>query len=107
MTEAWTLHEILKSWGAHPRLRLARCNTGAAKLKGRWVKFGVPGTADVVGIIAPTGRMIMIEVKSATGVQSSAQKVMQRVVTAMGGLYILARSLAEVDAVLSPLIGPR
>jgi hypothetical protein len=105
MSEAQTQFEILKRWGSHPKLRIARINTGAAMSHGRLVKFGVPGTADIVGLIAPTGRMIQVEVKSRTGRQRDAQATMQRIVTEFGGLYILARSAADVDSVLIPLIG--
>lgn len=105
MSEADTQYRILKAYGSHPRLRLARINTGKAYPPGstRLVKFGVPGTGDIVGLIAPTGRMLMIEVKSKTGAQRPAQKVMQRVVTAFGGLYIVARSLTDVDQALAQL----
>jgi hypothetical protein len=94
---------ILLAWGNHPRLRIARVNTGAAMLGGRLVRFGVPGTADIVGLIAPTGRLFMVEVKTAKGKQRKAQETMQRVVTEYGGLYCVARSLADVDAALAPL----
>ena len=101
--EAHTQRAILAAWGAHPRLRIARVNTGAAMLKGRLVRFGVPGTADIVGLIAPTGRLLMIEVKAAKGKQRDAQVVMQRVMTAFGGLYIVARSVADVDTALAAI----
>jgi hypothetical protein len=94
-------HAILQAWGAHPRLRIARVNTGAAWMKGRYVRFGVPGTADICGVIAPTGRFLAIEVKSVTGKQREAQLTFQRVVEAMGGLYVLARSVSDVDAALA------
>ena len=101
MTETQTTFEILNAWGAHPRLRLARINTGAATIRGRLVRFGVPGTADICGLLAPTGRLVMIEVKTQTGKQREAQLTMQRVVTAFGGLYVVARSLADVDRALA------
>lgn len=101
--EAHIQHAILAAWGAHPRLRIARVNTGAAHIKGRLVRFGVPGTADIVGLLAPWGRMVMIEVKTQAGKQREAQIVMQRVVTSMGGLYIVARSVADVDAAFAAL----
>lgn len=84
-------------------MRIARINTGAAVLRGRLVRFGVPGTADIVGLIAPSGRMLQIECKSCTGKQRKAQEAMQRIVTAFGGLYIVARSLADVDAALAEI----
>lgn len=107
MREAFVVHDILKAWGAHPRLRIARINTGGAMLRGQFVRFGVPGTGDIVGLIAPSGRLLMIECKTATGKQREAQITMERVVTAMGGLYVVARSLADADAALIPLVGPR
>lgn len=105
MTEAQIQHAILKAWGAHPRLRIARVNTGAAKVGNppRLVRFGVPGTADICGVLAPTGRLVMIEVKTAKGRQRDAQVVMQRVVTSMGGLYVVARSLDDVDAAFAAI----
>lgn len=106
-SEALTLFQILEAWGCHPRIRISRQNVGKALIKGRWVRFGVPGTADIVGLIAPTGRLVMLEVKSKTGKQRAAQLAMQRVITAMGGLYAVCRTLAEADAVLIPLVGPR
>lgn len=96
-SEASIQNQILLSWGSHPRLRFARINTGAAMLNGRMVQFNPKGTGDIVGLIAPTGQMLMIECKSAKGRQSDAQKTMQRVVTRFGGLYVLARSLTDVD----------
>jgi hypothetical protein len=109
MSEALAQFQVLQAWGSHPRVRLTRQNTGKGypPHSKRLVTFGTPGTADIVGILAPWGRLLMIEMKSATGKQRKAQQVMERVVTSMGGLYLVARSLAEVDAVLIPLVGPR
>lgn len=101
MREAEIQFEILRAWGAHPRLRLARINTGAAMLSGRLVRFNPPGTGDIVGLISPTGQMLMIECKTAAGRQREAQRTMQRIVTQFGGLYVVARSLADVDAALA------
>lgn len=106
MTEAQIQFEILNAWGAHPRLRLARINTGAAYPPGspnRLVKYGVPGTADICGILAPNGRLIMIEVKSAKGKLRKAQVVMRRVIEGMGGLWITARSVTDVDNALAAI----
>lgn len=114
MSEAHLQQEILEAWGAHPRVRIARINTGVGWFAngqparkgdpGAYpVKFGTPGTADIVGLISPEGRMLMIEVKSATGKQRKAQETMQRVVTAFGGLYVVARDLATVDRALAAL----
>lgn len=101
MTEAQIQHAILAAWGSHPRIRIARINTGVARFGPRTVRFNPPGTADIVGLIAPSGRMLMIEVKAARGQQRDAQAAMERVVTAFGGLYILARDLDTVDRALA------
>lgn len=113
-SEAMIQFEILEAWGAHSRLRLDRINTGVGWFNddgpcrktdhgARPVRFNPKGTGDLVGLIAPWGRMLMIEAKTATGKQSKEQIVMQRVVTAFGGLYIVARSVADVDAALAEL----
>lgn len=112
--EAFIQRDILAAWGSHPRLRIDRINTGVGwfNSKGpcrrkdpgaRPVRFNPKGTADIVGLIAPTGRMLQIECKAPGETQSDEQIVMQRVITAFGGLYILAFSLADVDAALAPL----
>lgn len=102
-------YEILKAWGRHPRLRIARMNTGKAfpPKSRQLVAFGVPGTGDIVGIIAPTGRMLHLECKALKGEAREAQLVMQRVIRAFGGIYEFVRSVADADAVLIPLVGPR
>jgi hypothetical protein len=112
--EAWLLYEVLKAWGAHPRIRVARINTGVGWFNdsgpcrrtdrgARPVRFNPPGTADICGLIAPEGRLLMIECKAPGGEQRKEQRAMQRVVTEFGGLYVLARCLADVDAALFPL----
>lgn len=114
MRENLVQHEILKRWGAHSRVRFARINTGVGWFANgkparrndpfaRPVRFNPKGTADIVGLIAPAGKLIMIECKRPGGKQSPEQAVMQRVVTQYGGLYILAYSVADVDRALAAL----
>lgn len=109
-----TQFQILLRWGAHPSIRLARCNVGvgwfangqpARKTEpGAYpVRFNPPGTADIVGILAPSGRMIMIEVKSAKGKAREDQITMRRVVERFGGAYCIARSLEDADAFFASL----
>lgn len=100
--EAQLIHDVKLHWGAHPRLRFWRQNVGSAIIKGRYVDFGPPkGCADFVGLIAPQGRFLAIECKSATGQQRAAQQKFQAMIEAFGGLYLLVRSLEEVDAALA------
>lgn len=87
---------ILARLGRDPRVRIWRSNTGAFKdATGRLVRYGLPGSADITGIMRRGGRRLEIEVKTATGKQSPQQVLFQRMVEGWGGVYILARSVDE------------
>ena len=112
---------ILRAYATRPDMRLARANTGAGvpysvvkdalgllrcgDVQGaarvlssaRPVTFGTPGQADLGGIIAGAGRRLEVEVKSPTGRQSPEQKQYQGIIERFGGVYILARSVADVS----------
>lgn len=99
-----------------------RMQTGADmreyKGKKRRVRYGVPGMADILAFARvrislttldyPSGKPILsdlpvciwIEVKSATGKQSELQKSFQKQVEEHGHLYVLARSIDDVEAAL-------
>lgn len=49
-----------------------RNNTGAAKLGERFIRFGVPGLPDIIGVL-PGGRMLAIECKRTKGKLTPAQ----------------------------------
>ena len=117
------LNQILRTLGVVPSIRLWRANVGvgvpyaavqaalAALRAGnpagaygilsaaRPVTFGVPGQADLTGILA-TGRRLEIEVKSAVGRQSADQRNYQAMIERLGGRYILARSVADVEELM-------
>lgn len=63
----------------------------------RFVKFGQPGEADIQGLRGPAGQHLDIEVKAERGRQSEAQKTRQRAIERVGGKYILARSVEDVE----------
>lgn len=75
-----------------------RNNTGAAvyesKGKKRFVRFGVKGQGDITGILK--GRRIEIETKTDTGILSTDQKLFRDMIIAEGGVYVVARRLADV-----------
>lgn len=100
MTEAAIQQAILAEFGARSDLRLWRQNTGAAVTKqGSLVRFGIPGQADISGIRSD-GVRIEIEVKTARGRQSQAQRRWQAMIEKHNGIYILARSVDDVRAIL-------
>lgn len=53
-----------------------------------------------MGIIAPHGRLLAIEIKTGQARQSAEQKSFQIMVEKKGGLYIVARSLQDVNILL-------
>lgn len=103
MREQLIQNEIIRTFGTIPGLRIWRANVGAARLHGRRVTFGVPGQADLTGIL-PDGRRLEIEVKAPDGVQSQVQKNYQKMIERYNGVYILARSVDDVWARIGSLI---
>jgi hypothetical protein len=74
--------------------------TGAAQTApGRWVSFGKKGSADIIGIL-PGGRFLAVEVKAPQGRLSAEQREFLERVSALGGMAVVAKSAADVDAAL-------
>ena len=127
ISETAILRSILDYLAARHVLAF-RMQTGADmreyKGKKRRVRYGVPGMADILAFAADIlafatvkinpslncklllpalpirSLTIWIEVKSATGKQSELQKSFQRQVEEHGHLYVLARSIEDVEAAL-------
>lgn len=77
-------------------VRLWRNNTGALKDQtGRLIKFGCPGSPDLIGILRP-GKFLGVEVKDKSR-QSDQQKNFQSMVELMGGIYLLVHSVEEAE----------
>jgi len=74
-----------------------RNNVGASQMNNRWVRFGVPGHADIFGILEG-GKFFCVEAKFGKGRQSKEQKDFEHKVSSIGGEYILAYSLADIHA---------
>ena len=66
-----------------------RNNTGAFHDGERLIKFGIPGQADISGLIKPLGCRLEIEVKRPGGRQSANQILFNRMINQHGGLYLL------------------
>ena len=71
--------------------------TGSHKGKGWHVAFGLPGLADIDGILAD-GRRIGIEVKRPGGKLRPDQAAYGNMVQLMGGVWIVADSVAALEA---------
>lgn len=82
-----------------------RTNAGSwADDDGRMIMGAKAGTADK-HVCLRNGIFCAIETKSATGKQSEPQAKYQARVEALGGIYILARSSADVRAALAARFG--
>ena len=66
-----------------------RMNSGVLKTERRFVRFGVPGMADVLAFPGP---VLWIECKSDRGRQTAEQASFQRMVESHGHAYLLARA---------------
>ena len=103
--ESAVLSEVVKYLALRGDTFTWRHNTGAVQLpSGGMLRFGLVGSADLIGVIAPSGRLLAIETKRARGgvLTDEQRKFGERIVEA-GGLYIVARSAADVEAALPPV----
>lgn len=96
------VYDVLRAWGSRPELRIWRANTGAGYPPGsrRLVYFGLPGTPDIIGILKG-GRWLGIECKTGGAILNTDQRVFKKMIEELGGLYILARSVEDVDRALA------
>ena len=96
MSESKIQREILKYLETAPSVAyFFRHNVGAFKLKGRYVRFGVPGQSDILGILKG-GRFLAIEVKRPKKNRTPAQVEFQETVNNAGGLAFVARNIEDV-----------
>ena len=107
MSETDILRRILRDLGARPDLRLWRQSSGVGRAlhNDAVVRFGIPGCADLSGIIThqrcvfgcqvDLGVRLEIEVKTPTRRQSKQQVAFQAMIEKFGGVYILCRSTED------------
>ncbi len=77
-------------------------DTGAVFMGGKPIKraSGRRGWPDVSAIVPPYGRFVGFEAKTGDGVLRPDQKAVKREIEAVGGLYVVARTLQDVLTVL-------
>ncbi len=94
--EAAALVEVLKALRAHPLVAWAhRVNSGAAKVGGRFIRFGWPGCPDVLGQLKD-GRLLGVEVKAKAGKLRPEQAVFLERIRGAGGVAFVARDCRDV-----------
>jgi hypothetical protein len=61
----------------------------------RIIKYGLVGSADILGILGPFGRFLAIEIKTGNAKQSKQQHAFEKMIISRGGLYFVYRSTEE------------
>lgn len=93
--------------GAEKDLVLWRNSTGqteewSARGGVRHMRYGLArGSADLVGILAPHGRLVALEVKTPTGRVAPEQEQWLELVRRMGGFACVVRSVADARGALA------
>lgn len=101
--EAAALCEVLKALRAHPAVSWCeRMNSGAARVGGRFVRFGFVGCPDVLGMLRD-GRLLGVEVKAPKGKLRPEQAIFLERINDAGGVGFVARDCRDVMQALGPL----
>lgn len=98
--EAELQHAIRLDLGTEPGLTLFRNETGVAKHQLRHrtghVRYGLcKGSSDLVGILAPTGRFIALEIKTPQGRATREQLQFLELIRKRGGFACIVRSVED------------
>ncbi len=97
---------VLVAIGNLPDFRCAVIKTGALKDdRGRLIRYGVLGCADVCGVLLPWGHLCCFELKTLRpgSKQRDEQIAFERVVKEMGASYYVIRSPEEALAALDEI----
>ncbi len=82
-----------------------RNNSGAFAAEGvtgrRFVRFGLPGSADVLAVVPPRGRLLAVEAKIGRNQPTDMQLHFGAAINDAGGLWLVVRSLADLDELLT------
>jgi len=74
-----------------------RNNSGVARIDGRWVRFGAPGSPDIIGVL-PGGRFLGVEVKTLVGKESDRQREFRERIESSGGVALVVHNTGEMLA---------
>lgn len=105
MSESALVRSVLLAYGTDPRYRLYRNNVGVARglTRDTPIRFGLcTGSSDIIGIAAPEGRFIAIECKTGKARTTKEQLAFLRMVSDMGGISGVVRSLEDAERILGP-----
>ena len=95
--ESDVLRAILQYLRLHKDVAwVARMNTGAMEVQGRYVKFAFKGCSDIIGQMRD-GRFLAVEVKRPGKIPSANQDSFLRMVNQHGGLAFWADDVFTVE----------
>lgn len=98
--EASLQRAVLAFLRRHPDVAwIERFNSGSHAQGGRWISYGFPGCADLLGQMSD-GRLLAVEVKDPRGRLSREQQVFLERVARYGGTALVAHSVEEVRRAL-------
>jgi hypothetical protein len=101
MAERDVQQAIRLALGRLPDVVLWRNSTGVARPNDRVVRYGLcVGSSDLIGLLAPSGRFLALEVKTAAGRTSLEQDQFLALVRRRGGFACVVRSVAEALAAI-------
>lgn len=97
------VNDILVELTKYRHIRVWKGVTGVAQsFDGkRTIKFGLPGSADITGLIGPRGIRVELEVKTGKGEQRDDQRVFQHMIERLGGIYAICRSVEDAKRAVS------
>lgn len=95
--EADSLREVMQALKTHKLVAWCeRQNTGAAKVGGRFIKFGWKGCSDILGQLTD-GRLLAVECKRLKGGKLTDDQIFfLELVSKHGGVSFIATSLHDV-----------
>jgi hypothetical protein len=98
-------HAVREAIGSLNGCAFFRNNVGAADTEDRHIRYGLAeGSSDLVGLVlmdSGAGRFCALEVKTASGRVSPAQKQWGELVRRYGGFYAVVRSVEEAVAAVA------
>jgi hypothetical protein len=99
-------NEIILKFGCDPQVLIWNNPTGVFRGMESYetiTKVGTKGQADILAVIAPSGVLLGIEVKTGKGSQRQEQKDWENALKRRGGFYVVARSIDDVTNAINYL----
>jgi hypothetical protein len=94
-------HELIR-WLTLRGVMCWRNNTGGATLaSGHFARFGEPGSADILAVLRPAGRLLACEVKRPGKVPTALQANWLARAAAAGACVVVASSVQDLEEALA------